>query len=901
MDFYRLSSRRVLDHFKVSPDNGLSPSNVESKTKEFGFNELIAKKKLNPFVLFLKQFQSFIIYILIFAVIVSILANEFIDAIVILIILIFNAFFGFIQEYKAEKAIEALKKLTALKTKVLRDKKVIMIDTKEVVPGDLVLLEEGDKVPADSRILESVNLEMSEASLTGESSPVSKSSDVLAKEVPLAERKNMVFSTTAVTKGRAKCVVTSIGMNTEVGKIAGMVSEVGEEMTPLQKKLEHLGKWIAAVTVIVCLLVFITGVQDQGLFTLLKEGRILEFILSSKIWFLTAVSLAVAAVPEGLPAIVTISLALGVRRMVTRKALIRRLPSVETLGETTVICSDKTGTLTKNEMTVKKVYADSKIFDVSGDGYSLEGKVSFNSKPADLKDHLIFKIGALCNNAVLSSSSKDDEIAGDPTEAALLVSAQKAGINHKVMLKQWKRLKEEPFDSVRKMMSVVVKDPKTKKSFVFTKGAPEHLLLLCLKVLKNGKQSKLTSSLKKEIHKKNELFASQALRVLGFAFKEYDNHEPLEKNLIFVGLQGMIDPPRDTVKDSVAKCKEAGIRVIMVTGDNRHTAEAVAKNIGIEGSSMNGIDFARLSKKQQMKAIQKISIFSRVEPEHKMHIVDLLQIRGEVVAMTGDGVNDAPALKKADIGIAMGIKGTDVSKEASDMILEDDQFTSIVNAVEEGRGIYENIKKFINYLLSSNLAEVLIIFLTILFGWPLPLTAIMLLWINLVTDGLPALSLSIDSNPKDLMKRPPKNAKEAIMNKSMMFNIFYVSILITTAVLGLFYWGMKTYAGFPEQFYIDKIETIVFTSIIIMELVRIQAVRSEYKLGMFSNKYLVFALSLSIILQLVVLYTPIGFYFGTVPLNVQDWIMIISATFVVYFMNLLGIFIKRKTPWFRDG
>ncbi len=899
-NFYNLDSKDVLEHFKVNKEEGLDGHKVTNRRQLFGLNELESKKRLNPIILFLNQFKSFIIYILLFAVVVSILAKEYIDSAVILAILLFNAFFGFIQEYRAEKSIEALKKLSSPKSRVLRGGKIVMIDSKDLVPGDILVLEEGDKISADARIIENINLQTLESSLTGESNPISKTDGALNGIVPLAERKNMVFSGTAITRGRGKAVVTSIGMKTEIGKIAGMITKVEDEATPLQKKLERLGHWIGMATIGICIIIFISGILKDGSINFLLAGNYIDFLLDAKEWLLTAVALAVAAVPEGLPAIVTISLALGVRRMIKRNALIRKLPSVETLGETTVICSDKTGTLTMNEMTVRKAFVNGKEIEIGGECHELNGEIKCDGLDLNEKDLFLFKIGALCNNSTLNVEGHKIIGTGDPTETALIISAEKAGIDYNELRKSWARTKEEPFDSERKMMSTINKDPKTNKELVFTKGAPEQVLERCNKVLINNRVIRLTPSLKKEILEKNEIFSSQALRVLGFAYKQYSKGK-IEEDLIFVGLQGMIDPPRPEVKEALQRCKEAGIRVIMITGDNQHTAEAIAKEIGIEGTSINGTDFASMPEDEQRKSLETISIFSRVDPSHKMLIVNLLQDKGNViVAMTGDGVNDAPALKKADIGIAMGIKGTDVAKEASDMVLQDDNFASIVNSVEEGRGVYENITKFVNYLLSSNLAEVLIIFLAVILGWPLPMTAVMLLWLNLVTDGLPALALGVDNNSKDLMKKPPRKAKEGIMNRSMMFNILYVSSLITLAVLGLFYWGMVHYSILEHNEMIMKIQTLAFTAIIVMELVRLQAIRSEYKLGPFSNKYLVLAVAASMALQLSVIYTPLSTFFGTVPLNLTDWGMIMAVTFGVLVLTAIGIHFKNKIQYFKE-
>ncbi len=897
MQFYKEPTSKVLEFLKTDVKTGLTDAKVTSRKQIYGENVLEQKKKISPLVIFFNQFRSFIIYILLFAVIVSLLAQEYVDSIVILSILVFNALFGFIQEYRAEKAIEALKKLSALKARVRRNGDVIMIDTKDVVPGDILVLEEGDKIPADARIIESVSLQTLEASLTGESTPVSKISDLLKGDLTIADRKNMVFAGTAITKGRGVAVVVETAMKTQIGKIAGMINEAPDKMTPLQKKLEAFGKWVGILTLLICAGIFLTGIIKDGIISLLFAGEFIAFIVAAKEWFLTAIALAVAAVPEGLPAIVTISLALGVRRMIQRNALIRKLPSVETLGETTVICSDKTGTLTKNEMTVRKAMYDMQDISVSGEGYATQGSIIMNKKEIPEHAKMLFKCGVLCNNATLDKGKAT--ITGDPTEAALLVSAEKAGFDHAKMIAEWKRTHEEPFDSNRKMMSTVVVDPKSKKSFVFTKGAPESVLERCDSMLVGGKVRKLTPKQKEAILAKNTEFASKALRVLAFAYKEYRKTGGIESKLVFIGLQGMIDPPRPEVKESVARCKTAGIRAIMITGDNINTAQAIAHEIGIEGEAINGVDFNKLTPNEQYRLVRKISIFARVEPQHKMRIVELLQRNGEVVAMTGDGVNDAPALKKADMGVAMGIKGTDVSKEASDMVLQDDNFASIVNAVEEGRGIYQNIQKFVNYLLSSNLAEVLIIFFAIVFSMPLPMTAIMLLWLNLVTDGLPALALSVDTHSKNLMNKPPKKQTK-IMDRSMMFNIIYVAVLITIAVLILFYWADAAYADLDEAMHLMKMQTIAFTALIVMEFARLQAIRSEYKIGTFSNKYLILAVAASLGLQLAVIYTPLASFFGTVALNLTDWLYIVGATIAVFILTMIGVKIKNKMKWFAE-
>lgn len=866
MKYYQCSTDEALKELQSSID-GLSKQEAAKRQEKYGTNELEQKKKTSPWMLFLNQFKSFIIYILLFAIVLSLLSKEHVDAIVILIIVFFNAVFGFIQEYKAGKAIDALKRLSGLQATVKRNAHVQNIDARSLVPGDIIIVEEGMKVPADARLLTQEKLYVSEASLTGEAIPVSKVTTTLDGNPALAERHNMLYSGTLVTRGRGVAVVVRTGMATEIGKIAEMISEVETAKTPLQRQLEKLGKHVGIGTLSVCALVFIIGTVTSGV----SLASPLTFLFQSKEWLLTAVSLAVAAVPEGLPAIVTIALALGVRRMVTRNALIRHLPSVETLGETTVICSDKTGTLTKNEMTVNKIFVDNTVLAMEGTGLSAQlvhnGKHFRLTKTADL----LFSCGVLCNDATLSSTKESYATTGDPTESALLVSAVNAGLSIEKLRKQHPRTDVEPFDPVRKMMST------SHGSIMYVKGAPEAVLRKCTYVMINGKRRKITAQFKRKILEQNETFASEALRVLAFAYRT--GGKTKESQLTFLGLQAMRDPPHEEVTGAIERCHAAGIRVIMITGDNITTAKAIGNEIGIIGDAIEGTAFAGLKRSQQLTVLQRTTIFARVAPEHKLRIVSLLQEQGEIVAMTGDGVNDAPAIKKADLGIAMGLTGTDVAKEASDMVLQDDNFTSIVNAVEEGRGIYANISKFVNYLLSSNLSEVMVIFFAILFGWPLPMTAVMLLWLNLVTDGLPALALSVDPTPSHLMQQPPKKPEEGILNKRTMLMIGSVAVLITIAVLALYRWATVAHMELAH------VQTVTFTALILMELVRLQTIRSEYQLGMFSNWYLVGAVIASLGLQVLVIYSPLSAFFGTTPLFMIDWIMIAVATFALYIIN----------------
>ncbi len=897
----RQSLQEVLKTLAVSATHGLSAAAVRERMEKYGPNRLEEKKKINPLKIFIRQFKSFIIYILVFALLLSALAREYVDASVIASILVLNAVLGFIQEYKAERAIAALKRLASQTATVIREGKQHVIPAADLVPGDIILLDEGSRIPADARILQSFGLHVSEASLTGESLPVSKHSAVLPKEVPLADQKNMVFSSTAVTSGRAMAVVVRTGMHTEIGKIARMISEVVEESTPLQKNLESFGKRIGLATLAVCFLIFLIGVTEEGLWPHLFSGDFSGFLYGVKSWLLVAISLAVAAVPEGLPAVVTIALAIGVVKMVKRNALIRKLPSVETLGSTTVICTDKTGTLTKNEMTVTCAWTIDHALALAGAGYNPLGEVKTSDRRSlSPTDEMLFTTGALCNNATLHKQAEHSTITGDPTEAALLVSAVKAGFDDEKLRALWSRINEVPFDSDRKMMSAVCTNQKTGKTLVFTKGAPERVLNVCNRIMLSGRVRPLNSNDRKKILAQNELYAKKALRVLGFAFKPYEGHANVENKLIFVGLQGMIDPPHDEVKDALARCTQAGIRVIMLTGDQEHTAVAVARQIGLKGAAMDGSAFAAITEAQQLATLKTTNIFTRVEPRHKMIMVQLLQKQGEIVAMTGDGVNDAPAIKQANLGIAMGIAGTDVTKESSAMVLLDDNFTTIVSAVEEGRGIYENIRKFTNYLLSCNFAEILIILAALLLQWPLPLTAVMLLWLNLVTDGLPALALSVDPNPKNLMQHPPRKASENLLNKEMITSIAIVSGIITLGVLTLFWWGMRTYAALPEAAFLMKIQTLAFTGLITMELARLQSIRAEYQLSLFSNLWLVAAVIASFALQLLVIYTPLARFFETSPLVPKDWLAILIATAGVFILTItqqkLRSYHKKKTP-----
>jgi len=856
-----------------SSKKGLTEEEAKKRIETYGYNQIQEGKKISPIKIFFAQFHSVVIYILLAALIISVFLDETVDAIVIGIILILNAIIGFVQEYRAEKSIEALKKMASLKATVLRNGNVEDIEARLLVPGDIILLETGNKIPADSRLIEIVNLETQEAALTGESTPVVKEIMVVAPKTPLAEQRNMVFSGTIVTRGKAHAIVTGTGMKSQIGKIAQMIEETETELTPLQKKMNELGRVLGIITIFVAIAVFGIGfLNNADLFTQFK----------------IAVALAVAAVPEGLPVVVTVGLAIGVKRMVKRNALVRKLPSVETLGSTTVICTDKTGTLTKNEMTVRRLYVNNKIFEVTGSGYNAKGSFLFNNKKVNPKEiELLLKIGILNNDAAINGS----EVVGDPTEAALLVSAAKANFNYKKIQNQIKRLDEIPFTSERKIMTTIHSINGKKTSYV--KGAPEILLQKCTKIIENNKVKKLTPQKKKEILEINKKFANKALRVLGFAYGDLKNKKDAEKNLVFVGLQGMIDPPRDEVKTAIAKCKNAGIRVIVITGDNGLTAKAIAHEIGIEGELLTGQELENMTQKDLEKSVEKISIYARVNPEHKIKIIAALKKKGHIAAMTGDGVNDAPALKKADIGISMGMAGTDVAKEASDMILTDDNFASIVNAVEEGRGVYGNIRKYFSYLISGNIGEVLIILLGMVFWREAALTATQILLINLVTDGLPAVALSTDPYEPNSMSRKPRKQSEPIYAGLRPFLLYYPAALtiVALSVFSFFYDGTKDSLPLAQ--------TATFLTIGMFELYQAFACRSTlypaFRVGIFKNKWLILAVASSFIVMLFAIFMDgLNVYLDMVPLQLGHFLAIIALSSIGAIIIELGKWVKTR-------
>lgn len=843
---------------------GLDSDDAARRLERDGKNELRTVSTRSPLAIIASQFNDFLIWILIGAVFMSIIVGEHIDAAVIGIILILNALLGFFQEFRAEKAIEKLKHLTAPKSTVLRDGKPIEIPSSDVVVGDILIVSEGTKISADCRLVDAGTLEVNESSLTGESLPVVKACATLKHNLGIGDRTNMIYAGTTVTKGHAKAVVVSTAMETEFGKIAGLISETTRVETPLKTSLTIFGRKLGFGVLGICAVVFSVGYLRGN---------------DPILMFLAAISLAVAAVPEGLPAVVTITLSLGVQKMASRNALIRHLPAVETLGSTTVICSDKTGTLTHNQMTVTHTYIDGQIIKVSGEGYAPEG--SFEKKSPGLKT--LLTIGLLCNDATLSKNGSSYEAFGDPTEAALITSAAKLGLDHDTLSQDHPRSSDIPFSSERKLMSVTCKT--SKKLVMYTKGSAEPLLDRCTKILHQGKIITLTKAHRKDILNTQEEFASQALRVLGFAYKPVTSDKSTEEDLIFVGLQAMIDPPRQDAIDAIAQCKEAGIRVVMITGDHKTTAIAIAKRMGIGDRAVTGTELADLDLDTH---IDKIDIYARVAPEHKLRIVESFQKKGEVVAMTGDGVNDAPALKKSDIGVAMGITGTDVSKEAAEMVLADDNFATLVAAVKEGRVIYDNIRKFVEFLLSCNLGEVLVIFVAILLGLPLPLVAAMILWMNLMTDGFPALALGVSPAEKDVMSLEPRKKDASLLSNHMLYRLLFIGFLMCTGTLGLFWYELSSGS-------LNHAQTIAFCTLVFFQLWNVlnySSMKSIFKVGV-SNRLLIVAISSSILFQIIVVYL-LNPFFGTVPLDLSDWGMILAVSSVAF---ILAELLKTASFW----
>ena len=893
--WFNKTDLEVEEYLQTSMEKGLSSVEVKKRQEESGFNELKQAKKKSLFVKFLEQFKDFMIIVLIIAAIVSgivgVAQGEGItDTIIILIVVIANAIIGVAQEAKAEKSLEALQKLSGHEAKVIRDGNIQTVPARELVEGDIVVLDTGDFIPADLRIFEAVNLKAQESSLTGESVPVEKQASVInEEELQIGDRANMLFSSSLVTYGRGKGIVVETGMNTEVGKIAEMLSGTEEQETPLQKKLNGLGKTLGIVSLIICIIIFIIG---------MAQGR--EVISM----FMTAVSLAVAAIPEGLAAVSTIVLAIGVQKMVKRNAIVKRLPAVETLGSSSVICSDKTGTLTQNKMTVQKVFVNHTVYDVS----NLDENSDFMKYNKDNQEvQLLVYNGMVCNDTKIAD---DGSLTGDPTETALVDIAFKMGFTQNVY-EELPRVDEIPFDSERKLMTTVHK--KGDKYIVFTKGGVDELLNICTSYIDHGNIESDLKSFIPTITDTNEKMAKDALRVLAFGYKELDykpSTEEMEKDLTYVGMYGMIDPPREEAKLAVDKCKTAGIKTVMITGDHKITATAIAKRLGIlenENEAITGAELDKISDEDLEKNIRNYSVYARVSPEHKVRIVKAWQKNGEIVAMTGDGVNDSPALKNADIGCAMGKVGTDVAKEAADVILVDDNFATVVSAVEEGRRIYDNILKVIQFLLSSNIGEVVVLFLATLFSTVIAkicgienagalqiLLPIHILWVNLVTDSLPALALAFDPANDDIMNRKPLKQSKGIFTKGMTFRIVYQGIMIGLLTLIAFIIGLKTTtepigALTLDQSKIEVGQTMAFIVLALSELVHVFNIRdnkkSIFKQNVFNNKILLGAIALSASFMFVILLVPALRGIFSIPVlpmnNIIETVALVFAPIVI--------------------
>lgn len=890
MKFHEMNETEVEQALNTDVSTGLTDDDVKKRRSQYGKNELEEGEKQSALLLFFSQFKDFMVLVLLAATLISGLLGEYIDAVAIIAIVIINGLLGFFQERKAERSLQALKELSAPQVSVLRDGEWIKIPSKDVVVGDLLKFSSGDRVGADVRIIESNSLEVEESALTGESLPVSKITSAIKKSnIGIGDMENMAFMSTLVTRGSGMGIVVATGMKTAMGQIADLLQNAETMTTPLQRRLEQLGKILITVALILTMLVVVAGViQGHDLYTM----------------FLAGVSLAVAAIPEGLPAIVTVALSLGVQRMIKKKAIVRKLPAVETLGCASVICSDKTGTMTQNKMTVTHLWSGGKQWLVDGVGYDPQGNFYRNDNQVEPKEdkalQQMLMFGMLCNHAEIKRKENEYVIDGDPTEGALLVAAMKAGYNRDILLSQFQIMKEFPFDSERKMMSIVVKDQHGKQ-YIVTKGAPDVLAGVSESILWDGKRKFLNREAAGHIQKAIEDLASQALRTIAIGVKELSpntiilDEKEAEKGLTFVGLQGMIDPPRPEVKDAVKECKEAGIKTVMITGDHVITAKAIAIQLGIlttKSKVLDGKALSEMNVDELEEVVDDVAVFARVSPEHKLKIVKALQNKGHIVAMTGDGVNDAPAIKAADIGVAMGITGTDVAKEASALVLLDDNFATIKAAIKEGRNIYENIRKFIRYLLASNVGEILVMLFAMILGLPLPLVPIQILWVNLVTDGLPAMALGLDQPEDNVMKRKPRNPREGVFARGLGWKVVSRGFLIGVATLLAFIFA---YHANPND--LAYAQTIAFATLVLAQLIHVFDCRSEksvFARNPLGNKYLVWAVISSLLLLFVVIYyPPLQPIFHTVPIEMKDWLMITGLAAVPTFL-LAGSFLLTK-------
>ncbi|MDR6124240.1 Ca2+-transporting ATPase [Bacillus sp. SLBN-46] len=891
MKFHEMKIEQVEKALETDFSSGLSQEEVKKRIDQYGLNELQEGEKQSALLLFFSQFKDFMVLVLLAATLISGLLGEYIDAIAIIAIVIINGFLGFFQERRAEKSLQALKELSAPQVSVLRDGQWIKIPSKEIVVGDILKFSSGDRIGADVRVIESKSLEIEESALTGESVPVAKHIDSLTNPNPgIGDMENIAFMGTMVTRGSGMGVVMATGMKTAMGQIADLLQSAQSQDTPLQRRLEQLGKILITVALLLTVLVVVVGV--------LRGHDLYEM-------FLAGVSLAVAAIPEGLPAIVTVALSLGVQKMIRQNAIVRKLPAVETLGCASVICSDKTGTMTQNKMTVTHLWSGGQTWTVDGVGYQPQGQFYRDDRTVQPKDEkalqqmLIF--GMLCNHSDLVIKDDEFTLDGDPTEGALLVSAMKAGFERTKLLDEFTIVNEFPFDSARKMMSVHVKD-KQGRHFIITKGAPDVILGISESILWDGRTQYLNRDSQDKVQDAINGLASQALRTIAIAFKPISTNtvilseQEAEKQLTFIGVQGMIDPPRPEVKDAVKECKEAGIKTVMITGDHVITAKAIASQLGIltkKSKVLDGKALSNMSVEELEEIVDDVSVFARVSPEHKLKIVKALQNRGHIVAMTGDGVNDAPAIKAADIGVSMGITGTDVAKEASALILLDDNFATIKAAIKEGRNIYENIRKFVRYLLASNVGEILVMLFAMILALPLPLVPIQILWVNLVTDGLPAMALGLDRPEENVMKRKPRSPNEGVFSRGLGWKVVSRGFLIGIVTLLAF---MIIYGNNPSQ--LQYAQTVAFATLVMAQLIHVFDCRSEKSVlsrNPFGNPYLVWAVISSLLLMLVVIYyPPLQPIFHTLPILAKDWLLIVGLSSIPTFL-LAGTFLLRKT------
>ncbi|KMY45057.1 ATPase [Bacillus sp. FJAT-27916] len=888
MKLVEMDKEQLQSAFNVDMKKGLSHQEAKKRLKQYGQNELAEGEKQSALILFFNQFKDFMVLILLAATLVSGLLGEYVDAIAIIMIVLVNGFLGFFQERKAEKSLSALKEMAAPQMMVQRDGLWTKVQAKDCVPGDIVKFVSGDRIGADIRITKAQSLEVEESALTGESLPVMKSEGAMVKEsAGIGDQVNMAFMGTLVTRGSGEGVVVATGMKTAMGQIADLLQNAQSQQTPLQIRLEQLGKILIVAALFLTLLVVGIGVlQGNNLYTMVLAG----------------VSLAVAAIPEGLPAIVTVALSLGVQRMIRKNAIVRKLPAVETLGCASVICSDKTGTMTENKMMVTRLWIGGRDWTVTGKGFEPSGEFEcLQGSTDDTEVRQLLTYGILCNNAELKLKKKNYYIEGDPTEGAMLVAAMKKGIDRQLQFENYQLLKEFPFESERKLMSVMVKDANGRQ-FVITKGAPDVLLGRCGSVQMNGRMQRMDEKMLSTIMASTEQMAEQALRTIAVAYKSVPaNTAILDENdaeceLVFLGLQGMMDPPRAEVAQAVQECRDAGIKTVMITGDHMITAKAIGENLGIYRKGdrvISGAELDKMSAEDLTEVVEETSVFARVSPEHKLKIVSAFQERGHIVAMTGDGVNDAPAIKAADIGIAMGISGTDVAKETSSLILLDDNFATIKAAIKEGRNIYENIRKFIRYLLASNVGEILVMLFAMIIGLPLPLLPIQILWVNLVTDGLPAMALGLDQPEENVMKRPPRHPKEGVFARGLGWKIISRGFLIGSATLLAF---VTVYKSNPDN--LQYAQTVAFATLVLAQLIHVFDCRSEksiFSRNPFGNKYLVWAVLSSIALMVVALYyPPLQAVFHTVSIEPRDWLLIVGMASIPTFL-LAGTFYVSKS------